>query len=397
MALAKDVVARNSKNIYTQHSALRVYYWQFYSVKYEYCPNPTAKVPIMLLNKHIGVNAKGETGIMGDIWSREVLALKNAGKEAIEVWVNSSGGNVYEGWSIYGSLKNSGLHVTTVNMGCANSTAGWIFQAGDKRVWMNYAMAQIHTVQGEGDAETIARANDSIATMLSNKGGKTKDEVLEIMQKDTLIGTEAAKGWFFDELGNHKADVSFLSNSSDENAIITFGNQTINDLLNNKKMDNSVNALLGLHNEASIEAQTKAIQGLVNAKETAEKQLTDKVTELTNVSTLLKTAMDENATLKAEKATAESESKEASINAFINESVTSGLIANNPDTITAWTNAAKTSGIEVVKSLIGTTGVTKQSPKIVTDLRNEGLEGMAFTMAQVMMEKDAKQSKLNKH
>ena len=60
--------------------------------------------------------------------SNGIPTLKTkSGKDSVEVWINSKGGNVAEGMSMYAALKSSGLKVKTVNQ--ANSN--W-------RIWLRW-------------------------------------------------------------------------------------------------------------------------------------------------------------------------------------------------------------------------------------------------------------------
>jgi len=116
----------------------------FEHTSFEYCIDPLAEEPIMLILKHIGnvYDAQGnitEYGVQGADFCSELLLLDNAGKRKIQIWINSIGGSVMDGYSILGAMLKTNATVDTYNIGVAASTAGWLFEAGTKRDMSDYA------------------------------------------------------------------------------------------------------------------------------------------------------------------------------------------------------------------------------------------------------------------
>jgi len=308
-------------------------------VEYVYTQNPTDSRPIILVDKYIGTDNKGVTGIDGGQFAREILALKNSGKTECEVWINSKGGNISDGFNIYGSLKNSGLHVTTVNMGAVDSTAGWIYQAGDHRVWMNYGLGLIHNVQGAG--KHIDAANLSVATMLSqgSKGKKTVEECLALMNSDTVMNYDMAEQYGFCDEVKNCSDILSFTNSSDANEIIQFGEQQTKKLLPKNKNMEALNQLLGLTNEASETARLAAVNKIIEARNAAETALATKTAELATTTTSLNEANGKLLVAEANLLTATNANKKIAAEALVKEHV-GKRIEDKPETIEKWTNQA---------------------------------------------------------
>ena len=61
-----------------------------------YCIDPSADEPILLINKHIGSDEKDGIGIDGATFQQELLFLDSLGKKRIQVWINSMGGTVMD-------------------------------------------------------------------------------------------------------------------------------------------------------------------------------------------------------------------------------------------------------------------------------------------------------------
>ena len=88
-----------------------------------YTINPESNTPIMLINKEIG----GYDGIIGSQFQSELTALDLMEKESIEIHINSTGGSIIDGYSIYSAIINAKTPINTVNVGLCASTASWLF------------------------------------------------------------------------------------------------------------------------------------------------------------------------------------------------------------------------------------------------------------------------------
>lgn len=130
--------------------------------------------------------------------------------ETIEVEINSGGGSVYAGSEIYTALKNHKGQVNVSIVGLAASAASVIAMAGKTVKMSPTAQFMVHNVssQGKGDyrdmqhmADILKTANETIASAYILKTGKSKDEILAMMDKETWLTAEKAKEYgFVDEV-----------------------------------------------------------------------------------------------------------------------------------------------------------------------------------------------------
>lgn len=128
----------------------------------------------------------------------------------VEVIISSGGGHVNAGSDIYAHLKAYEGHVTTKVYSLAASAASIIALAGDKVQIAPTGQIMIHNVSGgnEGDyhvmekeAETLKAFNKAIANAYTIKTGKSEEEILEMMDKETwLSAKDAVEQGFADEI-----------------------------------------------------------------------------------------------------------------------------------------------------------------------------------------------------
>jgi ATP-dependent protease ClpP protease subunit len=131
-------------------------------------------------------------GISAEMFAGELAQIKGD----IEVHINSPGGDVFDGITIYNLLAARKGGVTTVVDGLAASAASVIFMAGKKRLVSPGSMVMIHdalcmTIGNEADhlesARLLAKTSDSVAGIYATGGGKTSAEWRAVM---------VAEGWF---------------------------------------------------------------------------------------------------------------------------------------------------------------------------------------------------------
>lgn len=142
---------------------------------------------------------------------KSVTAMLPTDNSPVTVEVNSGGGNVFAGSEIYTALKSYEGEVTVKIVGLAASAASVIAMAGDKVLASPTAQIMIHNVSvggGSGDyrdyehtAEILRNANDTIASAYELKTGKSKDELLSMMDHETWLTPEQAlEHGFIDEI-----------------------------------------------------------------------------------------------------------------------------------------------------------------------------------------------------
>lgn len=146
------------------------------------------------------------SGVVGwEITDRLVSNLlpKN-NTEDVEVHINSYGGDAFEAFAIYNTLKNYAGNMTTIIKGIAASAAGIIYLAGkEKKIYKNSTF-MAHPAWGfaigEGDilisrGKMLNSVTDVILDDLSKLMSKEKAELLEELKSEIwLVGWEQIVG-----------------------------------------------------------------------------------------------------------------------------------------------------------------------------------------------------------
>lgn len=166
--------------------------------------------------------------------------------EELEVEINSGGGSVFAGSEMYTALKNYPGKVTVNIVGLAASSASIIAMAGDKIRMSPTAQIMIHNVSSMawGDynemdkmADILKGTNDSISNAYQLKTGKSKEELLDMMNQETwLTSQEALKHGFIDEVMFDTTNQLVASHGS-----YMLPDEVINKLRNGiKKLENNI-------------------------------------------------------------------------------------------------------------------------------------------------------------
>lgn len=136
--------------------------------------------------------------------------LDSLNGEEIEIEINSGGGDVYSGSEIYTALKSyKGKKIVKI-VGIAASAASIVAMVGEKVLISPTAQIMIHNVSStasgdyrdlEHKAEVIKNYNSTIANAYTLKTGMKKDDLLEMMNKETWLTPEKALEYkFVDEI-----------------------------------------------------------------------------------------------------------------------------------------------------------------------------------------------------
>lgn len=105
---------------------------------------------------------------------------------SIEIRINSIGGDVYPGIAMYNTIANCKADVTLYVDGVAASIAGIIALCGRKLMMSKYSRIMLHNVSGgvfgnknelREMIQQIEGLEDTVATMISNRCGKSPDEI----------------------------------------------------------------------------------------------------------------------------------------------------------------------------------------------------------------------------
>lgn len=138
---------------------------------------------------------------------KTIVANLPEDREDVEITINSYGGLVDAGNEIYTALKNYQGNVTA-NVVMAGSAASIIAMSADVVKMSPVGQIMIHNVaMGAGGdyhdmekaSEILQKANQSLANAYVLKTGKTKEEILDLMDKETwLTADEAIENGFAD-------------------------------------------------------------------------------------------------------------------------------------------------------------------------------------------------------
>lgn len=142
--------------------------------------------------------------------------------EEIEVHVNSGGGSVMAGQEMY-SLLRGNPNVTIVIQSMAGSAAGVVAMAGKNKI-SPVAMVMIHNVSMHGasgdyhdmqkNAEILKQMNASMAAAYTEKSGKSQEEILRLMDKETwLTANQCLEYGFVDEIIKEEKSESYFTNN----------------------------------------------------------------------------------------------------------------------------------------------------------------------------------------
>lgn len=141
--------------------------------------------------------------------------LKDLGDiENLNIYINSGGGDVFAGQTIYSIIKRHKSNKTTYIDGLAASAASIVAMAGDTVIMPINAMLMIHNpwtfAVGEAKdfikiAEDLDKIKDSIVAVYKDKTGLTEKEIIDFMDSETWFTAEESKEFnFIDKIDKEK-------------------------------------------------------------------------------------------------------------------------------------------------------------------------------------------------
>lgn len=382
---------------------------------FEYCIDPKADEPIMVILNQIGNSYDDEGnvttwGVQGAQFCKELLLLDSVGKSRIQIWINSIGGSVIDGYSILGAMLKTKAKIDTYNIGIAASTAGWLFQAGRTRDMSDYATWMGHnpsSTTGE-ESEILTKFRDSIIKIISERTNTSIEETAAMLDKETyLTASECLAKGFCDTITatstQNKKRMSAAATIQDKyklaleisNIVLPNKHETVKTIVMdiNNKLDVNITNALQLVPEASPAMVVKSISEIQNALIIEQ----GKVTEANKALTIANKAKED---LQAkyddlckdmqevkdlmEKEAAETLNKEA--NEMVNGFAAAGKIKNDAETIAKWVNRAKVSAPEMqeIKNMLNDLPVNKDAKKIEEVVNIIGGNGAPKNTATLM-------------
>jgi ATP-dependent protease ClpP protease subunit len=142
-----------------------------------------------------------EIGVWGVNSSDFTTAFNELPEGAVDIHINSPGGDVFDGLAIYNTIKHSDRETTVYIDGLAASAASFIAMAADKVVMGRNSRMMIHdaSTMTYGNAadheETAAWLNeesDNLADIYAQRAGGKATEWRDTMRAETWYGAQAA-------------------------------------------------------------------------------------------------------------------------------------------------------------------------------------------------------------
>jgi len=352
--------------------------------------------PIMMLDKHIGMDSEDGMGIDGSLFAQELLQLDTMGKKTIHVYINCPGGSVMDGMNIYNAILKSKTPVDTHNVGIAASMGGVCFMAGRKRIMSDYASLMLHNPSGGDDKKAVDSMRDSLTTMLSAKSGMTKDAVGYLMEKTSwLNASECFEKGFCTEIAITSDANKKRMPTTSARAMWKEATEIVNNVFKNSNDMKKVTAKLNLNEAATEDAIVAAIEGLQNnlikvsndAKSEADQLKADLKAAQDNVEDIKQKLAEAEGALKEVTDKAEADNKLATESKAL-EMVTAfaktGRIKNDVGTIDSWKKLA-ISDFEGTKKMIEELPLNKVANKIETS-DNEAAVKSSATAQGIMVQ-----------
>lgn len=372
-----------------------------------YVVNADSDEPIMMLDKHIGgYDEKMGYGIDGSAFAAELMALDGMGKKRVQVWINSTGGSVVDGYNICNAILKSKTKVDTYCAGIAASMAGVIFQCGRKRVMADYGILMYHNPYiggGDGAEDGVLKSmKESLNKIVCQKSGMDEQAVAVMFDRTSFINAEEAKTMnLCDEIestaGLNAPRISRATN--DLTVLWNEANLVLNNYFNNQtptKMKLVMNKL-GLNAdaaEASVVAAIEAMQNQLSEKESRIDDLTAEVTAkaeaAAQASDALKAAQDELNRLKDEKAAAEEAARIAEATNMVKGFAAQGRIKNDDVTLQSWIAKAK-DDMTGIKTMLESLPLNKGGVHIPVEPVKGGVATSAASLMAQVMNKTKKQ------
>jgi len=150
---------------------------------------------------------------VGDYKIGEIVASAEQAVDTLEIEIHSAGGSVLDGYRLYNqikSLRERGVYVVAKINTLAASMASVLAMAADKIVMYSNSRMMIHEasagIYGNSDdfakvSDQLDEISDDIAGIYASKSGRDKDEIRNLMRKETWMNAkEALEMNFIDEI-----------------------------------------------------------------------------------------------------------------------------------------------------------------------------------------------------
>lgn len=198
------------------------------------------------------------------ISSKKILDTLNRFKEKniteVEVRINSPGGSLFEGFSIFNQLRDYG-NVTTIVDGIAASIASVIALAGNTvKAYKNsyifvhnpWSIAIGDTNDMKDASDDLAKFRDTLIDLYKSKTGLSEDDLKEMCTNNTFLSSEKALsiGLIDDVIDNYptKKFVALYSDILDENDQSLIDDEIISNSSGSEEVSNASEELISAVN-----------------------------------------------------------------------------------------------------------------------------------------------------
>jgi len=154
----------------------------------------------LLIYEQIGYDWWADGGMTATRFAEELKSI--AGVDSLTVRINSPGGDVWDGMSIYNQLVTFGPQVNVIVDGIAASIASLVAMAGDHVQASEVSQLMIHDAwtglygneqELRDMADVLAKIDQQIADTFAARSGRPAAEFRNLMNKDTYLTAEEAK------------------------------------------------------------------------------------------------------------------------------------------------------------------------------------------------------------
>lgn len=169
----------------------------------------TTRIPLaddMLQRREIQLTGDiDSTSVSSAILQLRYLQAQDSTKE-ITVYINSPGGSVPDGLALVDVMGALSCPIKTVCLGTAASMAALIFASGNERHITEHSRVMIHdpllsggvggsALKVDALAKDLMYTREVTAKILSERTGRTIEEVYEKTKNDTYFSAEEALKW----------------------------------------------------------------------------------------------------------------------------------------------------------------------------------------------------------
>lgn len=340
------------------------------------------------------ISLRGDIGGYDGEWiaNRIASAQNEDGTPAkhVRIVVNSYGGNVNSGLTIITAMqlfKDNGGIVETLNEGCADSTAGWVFSAGTKgyRKVMQFATEFTHppmfedgrtltdVAQGSPEHEALNEAFDKIINIFVPITGRSYAEVRNMMMAEEDLNADKAINLGFADVKINVSNAPKLKNGISKQEICnTTANleyEIIEETTNINSPRKDKNSNRDMKKVATmLNLNTEASEGAIEAE---VKKIVDKNTDLKGEIQDLSTKLDQQTAEVVRLKQEIEEAKTAEIENYVDSVIKADK--TKEDQRDNLINMAKVGGLEAFKAAVPVAGVVNGA-QIGDGIEEEGNE-----------------------